>query len=443
MKSGRSGINIIKRGLPLRSSRPTNALAKKKFSVNQQELANLVGKQTEMHSYNLYHRWPQEKNVLIDNAVFVHKEIPMRIANIVDQFNSLPFRVASNEHVQETFENYHKSFRQLQWFRQIQDVDPKRTWINVLEYTKLLENLLLSHSDVLHNLITGFQEVARDKHKTNDMSKTYKFLNKILSDRVAIRLICEHLIKLVEEANTPSSDPYHHTHEHAPRFIGIFDTHFNPKELIHSIYAETEQICIEQYGACPKLAPVKRYYCKDGFPELVDGDDIDFKYIPGPLEYCLKEVIKNAMRAQVTAYADEHGHIKPYANMKEIKAITVQNEHDFIIKITDRGRGIPHENIGKIWDYNFSTNDDHDDEDSAVGVITSARDEMHRGLFGYGCGLPIAKVYIEKMKGTINIQSIQGYGTDVVIRMPYLKNKKKHLDQQKIGEEEIYQSIKF
>lgn len=434
MKSGRTGINLAKRTLPIRSSRPNNAITRKKFSVNQIELANLVGKHQEVYSYNLYHRWPLERSVLIESAAIVHREIPIRIANIVNEFNNLPFRVASNDKIQETFENYHTSFRKLQWFRQIQDIDSKRTWINVLEYTKLLEDLLISHSDVLHNLITGFQEVARNN---SDMTKTYNFLNKILSERVAIRLIVEHLVKLVKESDTPSSDPYHNTHEHAPRYIGVFDTDFNPKELIKSIYAETEAICIEQYGGCPKLASVKRYYCRDGFPELDDGDDLNFKYIPGPLEYCLKEVIKNAMRAQVTAYADKHGHITSYGSMKEIKAITVQNEHDFIIKISDRGRGIPHENIGKIWNYNFSTKDDHNDKDSAFGAITTAKNEMHRGLFGYGCGLPIAKVYIEKMNGTINIQSIQGYGTDVLIRMPYLKNKSKY------SKENFYPPVKF
>ena len=103
----------------------------------------------------------------------MHREIPIRIANIVNEFNNLPFRVASNDKIQETFENYHTSFRKLQWFRQIQDIDSKRTWINVLEYTKLLEDLLISHSDVLHNLITGFQEVARNN---SDMTKTYNFL---------------------------------------------------------------------------------------------------------------------------------------------------------------------------------------------------------------------------------------------------------------------------
>lgn len=434
MKAGKSGINIIKRRHPLTTTPPKNAVAKKKFSVNQIELANLVGKQTEMYSYNLYHRWPLETNVLIENAVYVHREVPIRIANIVDQFNSLPFRVASNEHIQETFEKYTRSYKALQWFKQLDSVDPKRTWINVLEYTQKLEEVLQSHSDTLHHLIHGFSDVKRNNA---DIDKSYKFLNKILSDRVGIRLICDHHIKLIQEANTPSSDPYYHTHEHAPRFIGIVDTKFNPQELIKTIYAETEQICVEQYGACPKLAPVKRYFCKDGYPELRDEADGDFKYIPGPLEYALKEVIKNAMRAQVLAYADEKGNIKTYANMKEIKAITVQNEHDFIIKISDRGRGIPSENIGNIWNYNVTTKDDHNDTDG-LGAISTARDEMNKGLFGYGCGLPVAKAYIEKMNGSISIQSIQGYGTDVVIRMPYLRNMKKQSTNSN-----IYRSIKL
>lgn len=64
MKSGHTGINLAKRTLPIRSSRPNNAIARKKFSVNQIELANLVGKHQEVYSYNLYHRWPLERSVL-------------------------------------------------------------------------------------------------------------------------------------------------------------------------------------------------------------------------------------------------------------------------------------------------------------------------------------------------------------------------------------------
>ena len=160
----------------------------------------------------------------------------------------------------------------------------------------MIAGLLDEHGDTLHNLIIGFQEVARNHE---DMSKAYKFLDRILTERNKIRLLSKHQVTLSKQFEEIPEGVQTET----PRFIGIYDTKFNPKELIQNIYSELEPVCMNEFGRVPELSEPLRYYFMDGFHlnDIWKGRDIDFKYIPGPLEYCLKEVLKNSMKAEITA----------------------------------------------------------------------------------------------------------------------------------------------
>ena len=118
--------------------------------------------------------------------------------------------------------------------------------------------------------------------------------------------------------------------------------------------------------------------------------------------------------------------------MIPIKCLIVQNEFDFIIKLSDRGMGVPHDKVEAIWGYGYGQSDEevastnHTENQEKMtefeGLGSSA--SVNKSMHGYGCGLPIAKIYVERMGGKITMESIQGYGTDVYIRMPYIKNQR-------------------
>ncbi len=78
--------------------------------------------------------------------------------------------------------------------------------------------------------------------------------------------------------------------------------------------------------------------------------------------------------------------------------------NDAYVKIKDSGIGIPKEDIDKIFERFYR--------------VDKARS---RKLGGTGLGLSIAKEIIEQNKGSINVKSTLGKGTEVVIRIPVKK----------------------
>jgi signal transduction histidine kinase len=69
-----------------------------------------------------------------------------------------------------------------------------------------------------------------------------------------------------------------------------------------------------------------------------------------------------------------------------------------IIQIADTGEGIPEEDLGKIFDYYFTTKEE-----------------------GMGLGLPLAHKIIQDHGGTIDVESVAGQGTIFRITLPVSK----------------------
>ena len=94
-------------------------------------------------------------------------------------------------------------------------------------------------------------------------------------------------------------------------------------------------------------------------------------------------------------YTPENGTIKVYVGF-------VYN--DAYIKVIDNGIGIPEEDLGRIFERFYR--------------VDKART---REMGGTGLGLSIAKEILDQNKGSIDIKSEVGKGTEVVIRLPAKK----------------------
>ncbi len=81
------------------------------------------------------------------------------------------------------------------------------------------------------------------------------------------------------------------------------------------------------------------------------------------------------------------------------------------IKISDTGHGIPKDVVNKIFDKDFTFNK----------------------VKGSGIGLFHAKSYIQKWKGSINVESIEGVGTTFVINFPIKDKAQWYLPRIKIN----------
>ena len=108
------------------------------------------------------------------------------------------------------------------------------------------------------------------------------------------------------------------------------------------------------------------------------------------IERVILNILSNAIK-----YTKENGSIKVYVGF-------VYN--DAYIKIIDNGIGIPEEDLNRIFDRFYR--------------IDKARS---REMGGTGLGLSIAKEILDQNKGSIDIKSKIGIGTEVVIRIPTQK----------------------
>ena len=112
-------------------------------------------------------------------------------------------------------------------------------------------------------------------------------------------------------------------------------------------------------------------------------------------KYGIERVILNILTNAIK-YTPENGNIKIYVGF-------VYN--DAYIKVIDNGIGIPEKDLPRVFERFYR--------------VEKAR---AREMGGTGLGLAIAKEIIEQNNGSINIKSIQGKGTEVVMRIP-AKNK--------------------
>ena len=108
------------------------------------------------------------------------------------------------------------------------------------------------------------------------------------------------------------------------------------------------------------------------------------------IERVVLNILSNAIK-----YTKENGTIKVYVGF-------VYN--DAYIKVIDNGIGIPEEDLKRIFERFYR--------------VDKART---REMGGTGLGLSIAKEILNQNKGSIDIKSEVGKGTEVVIRLPAKK----------------------
>lgn len=87
----------------------------------------------------------------------------------------------------------------------------------------------------------------------------------------------------------------------------------------------------------------------------------------------------------------------------------------FLLRISDRGGGIPHSVLPKVMHYNFTTAEESTEQRLTVDPLGNIIDASNPGtgstmspMHGFGFGLPTSRAYAEYLGGSLTIQSLQG-----------------------------------
>ena len=235
---------------------------------------------------------------------------------------------------------------------------------DITEHVKLDNMRKEFVADVSHELktpitsIIGYADTLQDGDY--DKETTQKFLSVISSEG-------RRMASLVSDLLT----------------LSRYDTNRIKREISEFDLGELAKKCEEklQIEISKKRQNVECYVTADVPPISADKSGI---------ERVILNVLSNAIK-----YTGEEGSIKIYVGF-------VYN--DAYIKIIDNGIGIPKEDLNRIFERFYR--------------VDKARS---REMGGTGLGLSIAKEIIEQNKGSIDIKSEYGKGTEVVIRIPAVK----------------------
>nr|XP_014351939.1 PREDICTED: 3-methyl-2-oxobutanoate dehydrogenase [lipoamide] kinase, mitochondrial isoform X2 [Latimeria chalumnae] len=276
---------------------------------------------------------------LLKSARYLHMELPVRIAHRIKGFRNLPFIIGCNPTILQVHEMYIRAFHKLSEFPPITNREVEA------QYCKLLKQLLDDHKDVVTLLAEGFRESR--KHIL-DESVLRLFLDKTLTSRLGIRMLATHHLAL---------------HDDKPDFVGIICTRLSPKKIIEKWVDFARRLCEHKYGNAPRVR--------------INGHvAARFPFIPMPLDYILPELLKNAMRATMESHLDT-----PY-NVPDIVVTIANNDIDIIIRISDRGGGIPHDHLAKVTNYHFTTAESSTQDPRMSTLMGNMMDMVNSGQSG-------------------------------------------------------------
>lgn len=319
---------------------------------------------------------------ILSSAKYLHKELPVRIAHRIKGFRSLPFIIGCNPTILQVHELYIRAYYMLSEFPAIKDRETEA------QYSRLVQQLLDDHKDVVTMLAQGLRESRRH---IQDEALIRNFLDTTLTSRLGIRMLATHHLSL---------------HEDNPDFVGIICRRLSPKKIIEKWVVFARRLCEHQYGNSP-LVRINGHVAAR------------FPFIPMPLDYILPELLKNAMRATMESHLET-----PY-NVPDVVVTIANNETDFVIRISDRGGGVPHAILDKVMDYHFSTAEESAQDPRVSNLFnTMTNSGLQSGpMHGFGFGLPTSRAYAEYLGGSLTIQSLQGVGTDVYLRLRHIDGK--------------------
>nr|XP_032836931.1 3-methyl-2-oxobutanoate dehydrogenase [lipoamide] kinase, mitochondrial [Petromyzon marinus] len=318
---------------------------------------------------------------ILKSARYLRKEMPVRIAHRIKEFRSLPFIIGCNPNILHVHELYIRAFHLVTESPAIVGVDEE------LRFCRILKQLLDDHKDVVTQLAEGFRECR--KH-IRDEALVRTFLDKTLTSRLGMRMLAAHHIAL---------------HEDKPHFVGIICTQLSPRRSVERWVDFSRRVCEHKYGAAP-LVRVNGHVA------------VRFPYLATPLDYILPELLKNAMRATMESHLDS-----PY-NVPDVVVTIANNPRDFIIRVSDRGGGIPHDIERRVMDYHFSTAENSAQDPRLSGLLDNMMDVANNSqsgpMHGFGFGLPTSRAYAEYLGGSLAVQAMQGIGTDVYLRLRHI-----------------------
>ncbi|GER31467.1 pyruvate dehydrogenase kinase [Striga asiatica] len=334
---------------------------------------------------------PTPRNLLI-SAQILHKELLIRIAHRAIELDSLPHGLSHKPAVVKVRDWYLDSFQDLRSFRDIKDNNDE------VDFTQMIKMIKVRHNNVVPMMALGVQQFKKDLNpKINymDLDEIHQFLDRFYMSRIGIRMLIGQHVAL-------------HDPNPLPDCVGCIHTKMSPVDVARSASEDARFICLREYGSAPEV-------------HIYGDPNFTFPYVPTHLHLMVFELVKNSLRAVQERFVDSDNVSPP------VRIIVADGLEDVTIKarlqnlncdlcdkkyekchISDEGGGIPRSDIPKIFTYLYSTAKNPLDEQSSTDLETPTT-MVPTTMAGYGCGLPISRLYAKYFGGDLQIISMECY----------------------------------
>lgn len=314
--------------------------------------------------------------LLIRTANWARKEISIRLAHRLYDFNRLPFLVVADPHVFEVYQLYCQAFTCFMNFGEV------RTRQDEERFSQQLQAIVAQHANVVALMQVGMARLKQQHLKTDHFSLD-SFLDRLFGTRIGNRVLAESHLALHDKPEWFASAGG------AKATSSVIQRQCCPAKILRDVAEKAQQVAAHSYGRSP---------------EVVVGGELDlvFPYIPEHLRFICFEILKNSIRATVEFHKEQH--------LPPVHVGVHRGHSHVLIKVIDEGGGLRADLHQAIWQYGFST----------MGVFRDGK----KSMAGYGFGIPLSRLYTRYWGGELDIKFMEGYGTDTYITLPLLGNQK-------------------
>lgn len=362
---------------------------------------------------------------LLKSANYVRTELPVRLAHRIRDMQNLPYVVVTEDHIAQVYQLYWEAFEKLRNYPQINDRKDNDQWCD------FLRNILNEHASVIPTLSLGLS--ISSPHLSSD--ELDSFLRRMLASRISRRVLAEHHLELTRGLEEKEGS------KNFVDNVGIIFTGLNVKRSLDK-YIKVALSSVHESDRLRSDSKLQEHY---KLPDIVvDGQvDATFSYIREHLEYILLELLLNAVRATAIQLHD-----KPDLIPGTIRATISSDDDEVYVRISDQGGGLmllASQIPSDLYSFSHHRNTTRLDierigalqhlsqrkgglwgtvherllprkQQSAAEEATEQEDVPQR----IGMGLPLSNIYATYFGGSLDLVSMDGWGTDVYLRLPRL-----------------------
>eukprot|EP00471_Norrisiella_sphaerica_P005136 CAMPEP_0184489186 /NCGR_PEP_ID=MMETSP0113_2-20130426/14710_1 /TAXON_ID=91329 /ORGANISM="Norrisiella sphaerica, Strain BC52" /LENGTH=373 /DNA_ID=CAMNT_0026872457 /DNA_START=128 /DNA_END=1249 /DNA_ORIENTATION=- len=327
---------------------------------------------------------------LLAAAQFVHEELPVRCAHLIQDLLSLPFGLSQNSAIQEVVDLFHTTIQEIVSFNRPKASKDER------KLREMIKNMLRRHRNIVTHMRSA---LAGDLLSSEEKLALQPFLDRFYAMRIGNRTMLAHYVDLGAETKKG--------------WVGLINDECNVPDVVKNAYNIATMVCTHHHKMkVPEISIVGDTKCQ-------------IRYVEAHLEYILTEIFHNAIYSTWKYHSEK----SPKRPLPEIKVVVASGKTDITIAVSDQGGGFGRSHLDSIWTHLHFPDACFTDKKSPVDSEVSFGEnesELSPLINGYSRnaprlpvnGLPVCRLYARHFGGDLSIQVMENYGTDVFVTIP-------------------------